>query len=225
MSTSEERPATRRRAGLLALSGALAAVLLTLAVTGTLSSWTAAIIGNDDNTADSAGAVVLEESGPGGVTCTTASSATNTATCSSINKYGDAGAAATGATALQPGDTVSTTVTLTNTGPSDAATFTLTPGTCASVYHSGSRQGQTPLAADDLCSQLSVGAECVAGATSVLSVAPVALASFTGARTITGGLASGDAVDCTFTVALASGSGARFSGQRVEQDLTWQISV
>ncbi|NGZ99683.1 hypothetical protein G5V59_02870 [Nocardioides sp. W3-2-3] len=65
----------------------------------------------------------------------------------------------------------------------------------------------------------------MAGATRVLSVPPVALASFTGARTITGGLASGDAVDCTFTVALASGSGARFSGQRVEQDLTWQISV
>lgn len=225
MSTPEERPATRRRAGLLALSGALAAALLTLAVTGTLSSWTSAIIGNDDNTADSAGAVVLEETGPGGVTCTTASSATNTATCSSINKYGDDGAAATGATALQPGDSVSTTVTLTNTGPSDAATFTLTPGACAATYHSGFRQGQAPLPADDLCTQLTVGAECVAGATSVLSVAPVALASFAGAQSISGGLASGDAVDCTFTVALASGSGARFSGQTAEQDLTWQISV
>lgn len=224
-STTEERPATRRRAGVLALSGALAAVLLTLGVTGTLSSWTSAIIGNDDNTADSAGAVVLEETGPGGVTCTTATSATNTATCSSINKYGDDGAAATGATALQPGDGVSTTVTLTNTGPSDAATFTLTPGACAATYHSGFRQGQSPLPADDLCSQLTVGAECVAGSTSVLSVAPVALASFSGTRTITGGLASGDAVDCTFTVALASGSGARFSGQTAEQDLTWQISV
>ena len=216
--------AQRGSGTVLAVAGAVAAVVLVLGTSGTLASWTSAVLGNDTDTVATGKAVILAET-DGTSTCRSSDQVSNVATCSTINKYGDDGATATGATALEPGDSVSTTVTLTNTGPSDAATFTLTPGTCAATYHSGFRQGQSPLPADDLCAQLTVGAECVAGATSVLSVAPVALASFTGARTITGGLASGEAVDCTFTIALAPGSAARFAGQTAAQDLTWQISV
>lgn len=226
MNPNLPRDPRRRRGFVLAAAGAVSAVVLALGISGTLSSWTEAVLGNDDNHADSATSVVLEETGPGATTCTTSGTASNTATCSTINKYGDDGAAATGVTALEPGDSISTTVTLTNTGSGDAATFTLTPGACSATYHSGTNSGQAPAPLDDLCSQLTVAVSCDdAGAVNVLSVAAVALGTFSGAQTITGGLGSGDAVDCTFTVALPAATAANYGGQTVAQDLVWRISV
>lgn len=222
----------RKSTAWLWIGGALAALVLVLGVSGTLSSWTEAILTNDDNTADAAAAVVLEETGPDGLggtaTCTTSGTATNTATCSSVNKYGDAGVTAAGGTALQPGDTVSTTVTLTNTGPGDASTFTLTPSACGSTYNTGAQQNDPPAAGDDLCTQLEASVTCVDDAATpatVLTVAATKLSVLSGAQTITGGLTSGSAVTCTFTVSLPATTPANYSGQTVEQDLTWTISV
>lgn len=220
--------AERRRTKVLAVSGAIAAAVLVLGVNGTLSSWTAAIINNNSNTADSGTSVVLTESGPdntGATTsCTTAGDADNVATCSTINKYGDGGVAAAGATALTPGDSISTTVTLKNTGSADASTFTLTPAACTSVYNAGSQQGDPPAAADDLCSQLTVAVTCTG---STLTVAATSLADFqtAGPYALLTGLASGATATCTFTVALPSDAPANYAGQTVTQALQWEIDV
>ncbi len=229
---NDEGRGRRRATPLLWISGALASLVLVLGVSGTLSSWTEAILTNDDNTADAAAAVVLEETGPDGLggtaTCTTSGTTSNTATCSTVNKYGDAGVTATGATALEPGDSTTTTVTLTNTGPGDASTFTLTPAACASTYTSGAQQGDPPAVGDDLCSQLEAAVSCVDDAATpatVLTVAATKLSVWSGAETITGGLTSGSAVTCTFTVSLPAATPANYSGQSVAQDLAWTISV
>ncbi|MFA6299962.1 MAG: hypothetical protein WC642_12390 [Nocardioides sp.] len=230
MNRSDTGDTGSRSAPLLWGSGALAAIVLVLAVNGTLSSWTTAIINNDANTADSASSVVLEETGPdstglSSTTCTTAGTATNTDTCSTINKYGDTGVKATGATALQPGGSVTTTVSLTNTGSGDASVFTLTPAACSSLYYSGTNSGSAPAVGDNLCSQLEVAVVCTGGAT--LTVASQSLAAFAtaGAQTLVGGLASGATSSCVFTVTLPSTTPANYSGQTVTQALEWKIVV
>lgn len=224
MSTPEGRPATRRRAGALALSGALAAGLLTLGVTGTLSSWTSAILGNDDNEADSAGAVVLEEAGPGGATCTTASSATNTATCSTINKYGGT------ATPLMPGGSRTVDVTFTNLGAANGTTFALAPGTCSQSPAAGSG---TPTATN-LCtsaSELTVALGCSPGASyaagsawSDLAYAASVAPTATKTHTATGAeLNAGAQWTCRFTVALNAAAAVASQNITVSQPLTWTL--
>jgi hypothetical protein len=223
-----DRSEGRRRSGLLWAGGVVAAVVLVLAVNGTLSSWTAAILTNDSNTADSAASVVLKEAGPDSAgnptTCTTSGQASNTYTCSTINKYGNGGVKATGLTALKPGDSVSTQVTLTNTGSTDASVFTLTPGLCSSVYNSGSQNGNTPAGADDLCTQLEVAVTCT-GSTLTVAATPLTTFNSSGPYTLTTGLASGASATCTFTVSLPGGTPANYSGQTVTQALAWEIDV
>ncbi|RNM13265.1 hypothetical protein [Nocardioides pocheonensis] len=228
-STENETPdERRRRAGLLWACGVVAAAIMVLAVNGTLSSWSAAILTNDSNTAESTTSVVLEESGPDSAgnptTCTTSGTAANTATCSTINKYGDGGVAATGLTALSPGDSISTIVTLTNTGSGDASTFTLTPGACSSVYNSGSQSGNTPAVGDDLCTQLKVAVSCT-GSTLTVAATPLTTLAANGPYTLTTGLASGASATCTFTVSLPAATPANYSGQTVTQGLTWEIGI
>lgn len=218
----------RRRAGLLWACGVVASATLVLAVNGTLSSWTAAILTNNGNTADSTTSVVLEETGPDSAgnptTCTTSGTASNTASCSTINKYGNGGVAATGLTALSPGDSISTSVTLTNTGSSNAGVFTLTPGACSSVYNSGSQSGNTPAVGDDLCTRLKVAVSCT-GSTLTVAATPLATFASNGPYTLTTGLASGASAACTFTVSLPVATPANYSGQTVTQALAWEIDV
>lgn len=225
MNTTEPTPAKRRRsAPVLWGSGALAAVVLVLGVSGTLSSWTTAILTNGDNHVGSTGAVALQETGPDATgaafTCTTETSADNTASCDQINKYGDGGVADT---TLQPGQSISTSVTMTNTGSGDAATFTMTPGTCTSLYNTGSRIGTAPAVADDLCGELQVAVECTGDAT--LSVAATSLAAFATEHTLATGLASGASTTCTFTVSLPADAPSRFSGQTATQPIVWTLSA
>ena len=68
-------------------ASALAAAVLVLGVTGTLSSWTTAVIGNTDNSVASTKAVSLSESSGGTQCVDTADTNDNTAQCTTINKY------------------------------------------------------------------------------------------------------------------------------------------
>src|SRR5580765_7589642 len=92
------RARRRRAVPLLWVSGALSAAILVLGVSGTLSSWTQAVIANDTNTAATTHAVILKEA-QGATTCFSSASATNSSTCSTINKYGGT------ASPLSPGGT------------------------------------------------------------------------------------------------------------------------
>ena len=133
------RARRRRYMPLVWLGSIAAAALLILGVTGTLSTWTDAIINNTHNTVASAAAVSLLETGPDGTTtCDTAAAASNSVLCSTINKYGGIGQAATGqgpvtnltdegGTRLSPDNTVgnpntqSVTITMKNTGTASGA--------------------------------------------------------------------------------------------------------
>src|SRR3954454_20718760 len=95
-------------------SSAVAAVVLALGVSGTLSSWTSAIISNDTNTVATASAVILREVGPGPQTCLSSSGASNSYTCSTINKYGGT------ASPLAPGGSQSVDVVFSNVGSAPA---------------------------------------------------------------------------------------------------------
>jgi hypothetical protein len=233
-SHSDGRPKRFRRlfGGLATIwgAGAVAAVLLTLGVNGTLASWTQAVIGNSSNTVASAAAVILQETGPGPVTCTSSSSSTNSATCSTINKYGGT------ATPLTPNTSQTVTVTFTNTGAANAHTsFVLAPGTCASTY-TVTATGETAGAAStpSLCTNgdLTVAISCSDGATyssgsawTDLVYTAAAPPTATKTHTPTGtDLNAGASWTCQFTIALSSAASVLDQNITVSQPLTWTLN-
>ena len=220
----------RSTAPLLWGAGAVAAALLTLGVNGTLSSWTQAVIGNSNNTVASAAAVILQEVGPGAVTCTSSSSPSNSATCATINKYGGT------STPLIPNASQTVSVTFTNTGAASAHTsFVLTPGTCASTY-TVTATGQTAGAAStpNLCTNgdLTVAVSCSDGATYSSGSAWTDLVYTAGApptaaklHTPTGtDLNAGSSWTCQFTVGLSSAASVLDQNITVSQPLTWTLN-
>lgn len=221
------RPGPR---GLLLGASAIAALMLTLSVNGTLSSWTTAIISNSTNTTATAQAVILQEVGPDGTaghvsqTCQSSSDPSNSYSCTNINKYGGT------TTPLTPNTTVPTDVTFTNIGASAASSFVFTPGTCSQSPTAGSG---TPAAAD-LCSgasgDLTVAVSCSSGATyssgtawSDLVQTGIKPGSLT-AKTHTATLAAGAQWTCRITVVLATGASVLDQGITVTQPLTWTLN-
>ncbi len=210
MADSTQHAHKRRRSmPLLWASGALAAVVLVLGVNGTLSSWTTAIIDNGTNTAKAADAVVLTET-DGTNTCVSTGNndGTNSFSCSTINKYGGTG------TPLQPGDSQSATVTMSNTG-TGPGTLTLAPGVCTKTLGSGS-------ATQSICDVATVTVKCTAPSTLDTTASPVVLSSF-GNQSI-GSLAAAESTSCTFTVALPSSASPQVAGQVASQPLTWTLA-
>lgn len=197
----------RRSAPLLWGSGALAATLLILGVSGTLSTWTTALVHNDTNTTTAQGAVALSESS-GGVTCVdTATTTTNDATCSTINKYGG--------TTLDPDGTNSatTTVVMTNTGTA-AGDLTLDAAAC-------SKSGGAATATSSVCDSVQVTVTC----DGAVKYGPATLTAFDAAGPVSiAGLAAGAASTCAIKVALPSGSPAGVSGQTALQQLNWTLT-
>lgn len=192
---------------------ALAAGVMVLGVSGTLSSWTSAIVTNDGNDVASAAAVSLEESSGGVVCVDTAASATNTATCSTINKYGGT------TTPLAPGQSQTVTVSLKNTGTGNGA-LTLDADACTSSAVAGS-SGAEPTAYP-LCSQLRVALSCTNPVTSFAAVTPATFAAETGPRVIAA-LGPNAATQCTFTVTLTATSPAGYASQVASQVLRWTL--
>lgn len=212
-----------RRVPLLWGSSALAALILILGASGTLSSWASAIITNDSNTVATAQAVILEEA-KGTTTCFSSSvPSTNSSTCSTINKYGGT------ATPLTPGTNQQTDVTFTNAGGANATSFVLTPGSCTQVPAAGTG---TPAAANACTNgDLTVAVSCTDGATYGatpwvdLAYAAGAPPTATKTRTATAGdLNAAASWTCRFTVALSATASVLDQGITVSQPLTWTLN-
>lgn len=232
--TRGRRRATARRSAapttLLWLAGALALGVMILGVNGTLSDWTAAVIGNSTNTAATTTAVILQETGPasqGSAVCRSSDgtqSTVNSSTCSTINTYGST------ATPLIPGTVVTTDATFKNIGGANGTGFALAPDTCAQSPIAGSG---TPAAAD-LCTNgdLTVAISCSPGATFnagsawadlaySAGVAPTATKTHAG----TGGdLNAASTWTCRTTVTLSSSARIADQGITLTQPLTWTLN-
>ncbi|HWJ08285.1 MAG TPA: hypothetical protein VNS46_02855 [Nocardioides sp.] len=210
MTTASPSRDRRRRSLVLGAAGGIAAVLLVLGVSGTLSSWTRAIITNDSNTLEAAQALILEETGPNSAVCTSTDDggSGNTFTCSTIDKYGGT------ATPLEPGDHQSVTVTLTNTG-TGSGPLALGVGACAT-------SGGSPTATASICDVALVTAVCTTPSTLDTTAAPVALSAFDDQAVVVT-LAAGESTDCTFDVALPASASPQISGQTATQPLVWTL--
>lgn len=193
----------------------LSAGLLSLSVTGTLSGFTAAITNSVNSAAT--GALVMQETGPDSTGAQTVcnstdggSVATDTATCTSINKFG-------GSTSMVPNVPVSTTVVIKNTGTVKANSFTLTPGTTCT--QTGSVSGS----ATDLCSKMNLTIT-QNGATPALFSGT--LASFAATTTPIGltALTSGSSSTFVFTVTLDSSATSAYQGLKASMPMTWTFS-
>jgi len=217
-STATARP---RRTAALWGSGAIAAVVLVLGVSGTLSSWTSALITNDDNSAGATSSFVALVETDGVSTCDTTSSPNNTdSSCSTINKYG-------GNSTMSPGDSEVVDVTFTDPGTAAGNTFSYAPGACTPTNGTGGI---------DLCNDgdLTVTVACSTGATfnagaliAALgqSATPDALVSKSWTSAPALAAASASAVTCRFTTELDSAAPPADAGSQVAQPITWTLDA
>lgn len=223
----------RRSAPLLWGSGAVAAAILVLGVNGTLSSWTSAVIDNNNNSVASTTSVALVETqtAPSGnaTICDTAAATdgSNSVTCSGINKYGGIGDAtavtdtgfATDAsgTPLAPGGSQSVTVNLKNDG-TGSGSLVLAAGSCANNAYPGSTGANTT--DYNLCSEMHLAVTCTDPSSFTYSGT---VAAFTGGSI--GTLGATDSTNCTFSVSLPSDAASGFASQYLTQDLSWTLTA
>lgn len=204
--------AKRRRFTPIALTtGVVAAALLSVSMTGTLSGFVASI-NNPTNTTATGALIMQEQNAAGTVTCLSTdggSISTNTATCATINKLG-------GSTTMIPGQTITTNITIKNTGTVNAGSFTLTPSACtqsAAASPSGT--------ATDLCTQLQL--VVTQGATTVYSGTAAGFVTG-GARTIAGPPAAGVSLPFTFAVTLPAAAGNTYQNLQASLPLLWTFT-
>jgi len=225
---SESNPGARKKRRRIAprlwTSGAVAAGILVLGVNGTLASWTQAVITNDKNNVASAEAVSLIETGGAGTgadgtICDTQDTTTNTATCTTVNKYGGTSGGGQDSVPLSPGESRTATVALANNG---TGTGNLVLGAAACQHVVNDATGGDTTALHDVCTQITVSVACT-GDVTVAPTTPVALSAFTG-LTI-GNLAATQSTACTFTVSLPSNTPAEYSNQLASQVLTWTLTA
>jgi hypothetical protein len=202
--------------------------MMSLSISGTLSSWTSAIINNNINTVATAQAVILQEVGPDGTsghasqTCLSSSGVANSYTCTNINKYGGT------TTPLTPGASQVTPVVFTNIGAAAASSFVFTPGTCAQTPTTGTG---TPAAGNLCTTDLTVAISCSNGSTyssgsawTDLVYAAGNISGIPATLTHTATLAAGASFACQITVALPSGASVADQGITVSQPLTWTLN-
>lgn len=202
--------ARTRRGWIIPSAVASVAVAASLGL-GTFGAYTASIT-NDGNTAGT-GILTMSETGPGidgaDVTYDTADGEGNAIVATDINKYG-------GADAMVPGDSVTTTVTFTNTGNVEATAFELAIGE-AIVTPAG--------AAVSLADALQI---TFADAEGIIYFrgTPNQFAELGTLDLSTLAMAPNETVDFTFTVTLpASQDDPALMGQQVSQELVWNLSA
>ena len=218
-----EEKASRPRTSLLWVGGAIAAAVLVLAVNGTLSAWTSAVLTNDTNTVATVSAVILKEVGPSAATCLSSSGLNNSFTCSTVNKYGGT------TTPLSPGGNQTVDVVFTNAGASPASSFVLTTGACSQSPIAGS--GTPPVANVCTNADLTVAISCSNGATYAAGSAwtdlvqtAAAPSSIPATLTHTATMAAAAQFTCRFTVVLGGSASVLDQGVTVSQPLTWTLN-
>ena len=197
------------------IAGAAASVLVALSISPTLAGFTASI----DNSGDTAGLGSLsmqETNAVGNVTCNSTdggSISTNSATCSTVNLYG-------GLASMAPGQTVTTTITVTNTGSVPANAFTLTPGACVQ-----SNNGTPNGTATDLCDQAALAVTYGPNQTSIYS-GPLDkfIARDLLKLMVMPEVAPNTPLSFTFALTMPSSLGNTYSGLQVSQPLTWTFN-
>jgi hypothetical protein len=212
---SSLRSAPRRLhfAPIALVTGVAAAALLSASMTGTLSGFVASIT-NSTNTAASGALVMQEQNSDATVTCLSSDNtlSTNTASCSTINKFG-------GNLLMVPGQTVTTAITIKNAGTVPAATFKLTPGATCTQSTNGTLNGS----ATDLCAKLNV--VITSGATTVFSGTLATLAGAAqSAFTMPAAPIAGATIPFSFAVTLDSGATNSYQGLAASLPLTWSFS-
>jgi len=215
MARSTPRITRRRFTPAAITTGVLGAALLSLSMTGTMSGFVASIT-NSTNTAG-AGVLTMQETTTSGtaVTCSSTDGggvSVNTATCTTINKFG-------GNLAMVPGTPSTTSIAITNSGTIAASTFTLTPGAACVQSNNGPVNGS----ATDLCAKLSV--VITSGATTVFSGTAATLAGApASAFTMPAAPAAGASIPFTFTVTLADTAENAYQGLAASLPLTWTFT-
>ncbi|WP_353649752.1 hypothetical protein ABLG96_01975 [Nakamurella sp. A5-74] len=210
-------PTSRRKGLFVLLTGIAASAILALSFSPTMSAFVASIT-NSTDTAASGYLTMQESNSDGSVLCNSTDSttvSTNAATCATINKYG-------GSTAMFPGQTITTNITIKNTGTVNATAFTLTPGACTQA-NNGTVNGT----AVDLCSKINIVIK--SGTTTVFSGTLTSL-NTGGAINLTalagiGAVAPTIAVPFSFAVTLDSSAGNTYQGLRASQPLVWSFSA
>ena len=202
---------TATRLDVLWVSSAVSALVLCLAVNGTLSSWTQAIVTHNSNTVSTGTgnvALSVDLTVGGGSPCVSSAGSDNTTTCA-IDLFGSGGTAVTN---LQPGGTATTSVTLTNTGDTDGSTLAFAPGPCT---------GSTAL-----CGNLLVSMTCTGAATKTVPAAT--MTSFaTADSNLTGTLqALGvNSTVCVFAISLPLTAPLNTRNQTLSQDVVWTLTA
>jgi hypothetical protein len=204
-----------RFAPLAIATGVLGAVLLSVSMSGTLSGFVASIT-NSTNTAAS-GALTMQEQNAGAtVTCSSTDGgtvSTNSATCATINKFG-------GSTTMIPGQTVSTPITIKNTGSVAASTFTLTPGTTCTQSNNGALNGT----ALDLCAKMNVVITNTTASPNATVYSGTLAGLASGGAIALPTAAAGATTGFTFAVTLASTAGNTYQGLGASLPLTWTFT-
>jgi hypothetical protein len=199
-------------------TGLIAAGLLSLSMTGTLSGFVASIT-NNQNTA-ATGAIVMEETTTTGTpaTCTSTDSgtvSTNASTCSTINTFG-------GSTVMVPGSAVTTGISIKNVGTVTPSSFTMTHGPSCTQSNNGSLNGT----ATDLCSKINI--VITSGSTTVFTgtVTQLALATASSSPAITmpAAPAAGVSVPFSITATLDSDAGNTYQGLAVSLPITFTFT-
>jgi hypothetical protein len=216
----------RRLAPAAIITGAMAAGLLSLSMTGTLSGFVASIT-NTTNTSSS-GSLVMEESYEASPdaeyqvdtqvphTCFSTDgqvSTLNHADCSSINKFG-------GSTHMAPGHPVVTNISIHNTGTLTPGTFTLTPGAeCMATNVITNQHGS---GVNSMCDEVSV--EIKSGDVVIFSGTITQLAGHDAFNLPSKTFVAGTSVPFKFTTTLAEDAGNDYQGLGVSLPLRWSFA-
>lgn len=200
----------------LVVTGAIASLLIGFTLTPAFAGIVASIQ-NSTNTATT-GTLTMKETLNGTSTVcnsTDGGASTNSATCSTINKYGGA--------SLVPGAAATeTTIAIQNTGTLKATAFSLTPSNCTQTTV-GTVSGN----ATDLCAKVNVTIK--SGGTTVFTGTAASLQAGGQidllAKLGKTGINASESVPFTISVQLDSSATAAYQGLQLSQPLTWTFSA